>query len=207
MTDLFPTYIETDRLRLERMTTALDPLDAYDFYGRSDTISEETRYLDWSPHETPKETMDAFTRFEDDWENGDDAVYAIFPRDGEPEAGEFAGNTALHPKWEKRTATFGIWLRKPFWGRGYSGERASALMQLAFDRLDFELVAVACFPENERSRRAIEKYVDRFGGQYDGLLRNWMVTSDGPRDVRRYTVSHEQWAENRLEGEPIHFYD
>lgn len=199
---MFPERIETERLRLTRMTTALDPLDAYDFYGRSDTIDEETRYLDSAPHETPKETVDAFSRFEEDWENGEDAVYAVFPREGEPGAGEFAGNTALHPKWEKRAATFGIWLRKPFWGRGYSGERAAALMELAFSYLDFDLVAIACFPENEQSKRAIEKYVTRYGGQYDGLLRNWVVTNDGPRDVRRYTVSRSQYHDAVSENAP-----
>ena len=205
---MFPERIETDRLRLERMTAALDPLDAYEFYGRSETIVEETQYLDWTPHETLKQTVDAFSRFEEDWENGEDAVYAIFPREGEPGAGEFAGNTALHPKWERRTATFGIWLRKPFWGRGYSGERAAVLMHLAFDRLDLDLVAIAHFPENEQSERAIEKYVERFGGQYDGLLRNWHLTDDGPRDVRRYTVSCEQYRDTTSETSPnVTFYD
>lgn len=53
-------------------------------------------------------------------------------------------------------------------GRGYSGERAGALLELAFDRLDLATVAVSHLPDNENSKRAVEKYVERFGGRYEG---------------------------------------
>ncbi|WP_101294701.1 hypothetical protein [Halegenticoccus soli] len=79
---MFPETIETDRLRLRRLSReTVDPLDAYAHDGKSDTIEEETRYLSWSPHGTPKETRDALRRFEERWDDAEDAVYAIVPRD------------------------------------------------------------------------------------------------------------------------------
>ena len=97
-------------------------------------------------------------------------------------------------------ATMGMWLRKPFWGRGYSGERAAALLEVAFERLDLELVAVDHQAGNEKSERAIRKYVEAHGGQYDGVLRNWVPMDEGVDDLHRYTVTREQWTEATKDG-------
>jgi RimJ/RimL family protein N-acetyltransferase len=108
-------------------------------------------------------------------------------------AGAYAGHAGLHPDWENRTVVFGIWLRKPFWGRGYSGERADAFVELAFDRLDVELVAITVDDDNDRSIRAIERYVDRWGGQHDGHFRNITAADDAPRGSHRYTIARADY--------------
>ncbi|EJN59324.1 GNAT family N-acetyltransferase [Halogranum rubrum] len=190
---LFPFAIETDRLRLQRCTTVLDPRDAYEYWGESDTIEEETRFLGWGRHATPKASHDALDSFQRGWDDGSKAIYAMTPHDGEPDAGEFAGTAMLFPDWESQSASLGIWLRKRFWGRGYAGERAAALLQLVFDRLDLDIVVVEHEPDNDQSRRAIEKYVERYGGRFDGTLRNWMTGDDGPVDICRYSISHAEW--------------
>ncbi len=200
---MFPETIETDRLRLEQLRRErVDPVEAYAHYANSETIEEETRYLSWNPHRTPKETWNAFEEFEKRWDEREDAVYAIFPHDGEEGAGEFAGTTGLHFDWDKRAAELGIWLRKPFWGRGYSGERSGALFELAFSRLDLDLVSVSHLPGNDNSKRAIEKYVERFGGRYEGRLRNVIVDADEVHDAHRYSVSRDEWREAVSENRP-----
>ncbi|MFT4884949.1 MAG: ribosomal-protein-alanine N-acetyltransferase, partial [Natronomonas sp.] len=83
--------------------------------------------------------------------------------------------------------------RKPFWGRGYSGERARTLVALAFDVLDLEVVGVTHDPDNEKSQRAIEKYVDALGGRKEGLIRNDIVIDGEPRDSVRYSITAEEW--------------
>ena len=192
---MFPERILTERLRLDRHDAAVDALAFYEHAGarRSDTVAEECEHLSWRPHGTPKESHDVLQSFRESWEDREDAIYAVSPLEGESGADEFAGNTGLNVDWDRRTGTLGIWLRKPFWGRGYSGERALALAELAFRRLDLELLAVTVFPENEQSVRAIEKYVDRMGGRQEGRLRNRVVPDDDPRDVLRYSVSREEW--------------
>jgi RimJ/RimL family protein N-acetyltransferase len=202
---MFPERVDTERLRLVRLCRAnFDPVDLYRYYSsQSDTVDEETAHLTWDPHETPKETWDAVVDAERRWDDGEAATYALVPRDGEDGAGEFAGTTDFDLDWEKRTAIFAVWLRKPFWGRGYSGERAAALLALAFDHLDLELVSAGYLSGNENSRRAIEKYVERFGGRYDGILRNWVPMDGAVRDLHRYTVTREQWERNRDAGPDV----
>lgn len=194
---MFPDRIETERLVLERLCHA--NLDVFEFYRIcSDTHGEEdideiTHYMPWGPHKTIKESKEFIDRCEKQWKNGKAATYLIRPRDGETGAGEYAGNAALEIDWDRRTGTLGIWLRKRFWGRGYSGERAGALMKLAFDQLDLEVVSVTHHADNDRSRRAIEKYIDAHGGRCEGLLRNWLPYEEEVADEYRYTVTREEY--------------
>ncbi|WP_342712820.1 GNAT family N-acetyltransferase [Halogeometricum limi] len=98
--------------------------------------------------------------------------------------------------WDRDVAKPGIWLRKPYWGRGYSGERARALLTLASDRLDIDAVLVSVAAENDSSRRAVEKYVDAAGGRFDGVLRREMQFADGSvRDEARYSIIRAEWRE------------
>ena len=200
---MFPERIEIDRLVLEALNTK--NVDVLEFYRHSSHhnphIEEITEYLSWEPHATPKETLEFVESREQAWAEGEDATYVIRLKEGEDGtedetgAGEIAGGAGLHPHWERRTATMGTWLRKPFWGRGYSGERAAALMEIAFDYLDLEVVAVTHQAGNENSRRAIEKYIEAHGGQHEGLLKNSATGPDGPVDCHRYTVTRERWEE------------
>jgi ribosomal-protein-alanine N-acetyltransferase len=193
---LFPTEMESNRLRFERVgPETLDPLELYEHVSAdAPHIDEIVRYVTWDPYEHPKQAVDWIEQCGDAFEAQESATYVIYPTEGE-RAGEFAGFAGLDPDWDRRLATLGVWLRKPFWGRGYSGERAARMLELAFDRLDLELVAVSHDPENDNSRRAIEKYVDRFGGRKEGCIRNDMVIGGEPRDSVRYSITREEWQE------------
>jgi RimJ/RimL family protein N-acetyltransferase len=196
MGDLFPERIETDRLVLEPLTT--DTVDTLALYEHvrvgAPHIDEVTEYLTWSPHETPGETREFVEAVTQDRENGEGATYVIRPRDGEDDAGEFAGVTVLGVDWDAQTATLGTWLRKRFWGRGYSGERAAALVEVAFERLDLEAVVVTVEPGNEKSMTAVSRYVEAHGGHREGLLRNYHADQDGrPVDVYRYTITRSEY--------------
>ncbi|RQG97922.1 GNAT family N-acetyltransferase [Natrarchaeobius chitinivorans] len=194
---MFPERIETDRLSLERISyDSVDVFDLHELYSAGDDAEEMFEYWDSSPHETVKETYDYVAEAEELWDDVEGAKYVIRPTDGEDGAGVIAGTTGLYPHWEKRSANLGILLDKRFWGRGYSGERADALLSVAFDRLDLELVSAACIDGNEKSRRAITKYVERYNGQYDGLLRNWLPTTDSVADVHRYSISRAEYFES-----------
>jgi predicted acetyltransferase len=237
---VFPDEIETERLRLVRLCREnVSTAELYQHMSaEAPHMSEISEYVMWDPHETQKDTHDYLCDVEEQWDDCEQATYAIFPREGSPDAegsdvggtdaegpadegldaertdgerpdaegpnterpraegedaNELVGTTNLHFDWERRSAELGIWLRKPFWGRGYSGERAAAMLELGFDRLDLELVGASHQDGNEPSRRAIEKYVERFGGQYDGLLRNFVPKGDEVRDLHRYTVTQEQY--------------
>ncbi|ELZ05945.1 GNAT family N-acetyltransferase [Natrialba asiatica] len=193
---MFPEHIETDRLSLERIShDSVDVFALHELYSDGDDTEETFEYWDSEPHETVKETYDYVDEAEELWNDVQGAKYVIRPNERENGAGVIAGTTGLYPHWEKRSVNLGILLDKQFWGRGYSGERADALLSVAFDRLNLELVVAAHIDGNAKSRRAINKYVERYGGQYEGLLRNWLPLSDTVADVHRYTVSREEYLE------------
>jgi ribosomal-protein-alanine N-acetyltransferase len=201
MADLFPDLVETDRLRLEALTTeTVDPFELYEHVRvGAPHVEAVTEHLTWDPHETPRETVEFLETVTEEREAGEGATYAIRPRESEDGAGELAGVTGFSVDWDRRTVELGIWLRKRFWGRGYSGERAAALIEVAFERLDLEAVVVTVQAGNEQSRNAVSRYVEAHGGRHEGLLRNFQTdpTGDTSVDVHRYTITREEYRENR----------
>ncbi|WP_410764863.1 GNAT family N-acetyltransferase [Haloferax sp. DFSO60] len=195
---MFPTAIESERLSYEPLHESIDALDLYE-YHRTGEMDEVMRPLGDKPHATPKETFDELTKSREAWDSSERASYAIRQKSDD----EFVGVSELWFEWEKRKLSFGTWIREPFWGRGYSAERAGAMLYVALELLDLELVSVGHEPENEQSKRAIEKYVDTYGGQYDGIMRNALPPGDfgGPRDLLTYTISQEQWRESVTDDE------
>ena len=193
---MFPETIETDRLHLERLTHQ-NLFELYEHAKRgAPGIEEITEYVSWSPHRSLGETREFVDLSVEQWNDGEGVTYVLRPAAGEPNEREFGGTTGFGIDWDRRTAELGLWLRKPLWGRGYSGERVGALMDLAFSELDIDLVSVSHHPENENSKRAIEKYVEHHGGRREGLLRNALVDQDGTvvNEVR-YTVSQSEYRE------------
>ncbi|WP_418286214.1 GNAT family N-acetyltransferase [Halorubrum sp. DTA46] len=192
---MFPETIETDRLRLEpRWPEHVDLGECYRICSSDPGIDEVTEHVTWEPHETIRETEEFLRRGRERWDDREAAEYVIRPRESEDGADEIAGFTGFDVDWETGTATLGVWLRKRFWGRGYSGERAAALVRVAFEELDLDIVAVSHHPDNEQSRRAVEGYVDRLGGRREGRLRNTLEFVDGSvHDEVRYTISQAEW--------------
>lgn len=195
---IFPEVLESDRLRYEvARPDTVDPHELYEHVHRgAPHIDEVTEYVTWEPYDHPKVALDWLERCATLFDDGECANYVIRPTGGD-RAGELAGMAGLSIEWDRRLGAMGTWLRKPFWGNGYSGERAATLLELAFDTLDLEVVAVEVDPDNERSRRAIEKYVDRFGGREEGRLRNHVVIRGEPRDALRYSIAADEWRANR----------
>ena len=191
---MFPERIETERLVLERLRhDAVDALELYDRFAAGEVDTDVFEYVPQEPYRTPKEAYADIDEAEQRWDEREGAEYVVRPKDGEDGAGELAGRTGLFCEWDRRAGRLGLILAKPFWGRGYSGERAAALLELAFDRLDLEVVAAGYHEGNEKSKRAIETYVDAHGGQYDGVLRNWVPVNGRVDDLHRYTVLREQY--------------
>jgi [ribosomal protein S5]-alanine N-acetyltransferase len=191
---LFPERIETDRLVLSRLSH--DAVDLFKFYricSADEGIEEVTRYMPWGPHSTVKETAEFVDGCEKRWDDGEAANYVIRPGEREDGAGEIAGMCGLTLDWDRRSSGLGVWLRKRFWGRGYSGERAAALLDLAFERLELELVSVTHHVENDASRAAIERYVEDHGGRREGTLRNWVPYDEEVADEVRYSISREEY--------------
>lgn len=73
------------------------------------------------------------------------------------------------------------------------------MIELVFDLLSLDLVAVPVQDGNEKSRRAVEKYAEANGDQYDGIIRNPTVRPTGEIiDHHRYTIPKEQYQETEV---------
>ena len=194
MADCYPRIVETDRLRFEPLYE-VDPWEYYRF--RRDQPPEVYAYLPFEPPETPREAADTLADAREDWDGRSRAMYAVRPTGGE-DAGELAGETMLATQWENRVAWLGLILGKRFWGRGYSGERADAMLEVVFDRLDLEYVAVVHEVGNENSRRAVERYTGRHGGRREATLRHWSAPgADGVPSEAYYAVPRAEWTARR----------
>lgn len=112
----------------------------------------------------------------DDRESGRDAV---------TREGSLLGVAGLAFEWDRRTANLAVMLDRPHWEHGDATGCALALCDLAFGRPDSAVVVLAHEGGNERSRRAIESFADRVGGQYDGVPRNWTRVGDEVGDTHR----------------------
>lgn len=192
--DLFPELVETERLQFVALgPETIDPLQFYEHCSAA-SMERVTEYMPWEPHPHPEESAEFLADTAERFEDGEAADYAVVPKTSEDGGGEFAGAGGLSVDWDRRRGELGTWLRQPYWGRGYSGERAVAMVAMAFERLDLEVVGVSHNVDNENSQRAIEKYVERCGGQEDGVMRNWLPYSDGTvADERHYSITREQF--------------
>lgn len=195
---LFPDVISTERLDFEQLCYGnISIMSLYEVLGKSETIAEETEYVNWAPHDTPEDTKYFIEQAEEKWRSGDKCTYIVRTEETDGGEEEFAGITTLTVDWNRRVGDLGIYLRKQFWGRRYSAERSGAFLELAFDHLDLEVIEVNCFLENERAKRAIEKYVEEYGGEYVGIRYNMVENESGrPLDCHLYTITREQFRKN-----------
>jgi len=222
---LFPETMRTPRLRFERLDTAVDAFERYEWTRASrDARERETRFVTETPDAHPKATRDSLDAAREAWADADRANWALFLRPGEPdadgdpvEAGEaprasdsradgvretgdrvHVGVASVDPLWDRRRFHTGVALHRPYWGRGYAGERAPALLKVGFERLDLEIASVAHFAGNENSRSQMESWVERFDGREDGYFRNWVPRDGGdeePWDLRSYSITAEDYRE------------
>lgn len=191
---MFPERLESERLTFERLSRdTIDVSEVYSVFGSNPDAEAIFEYMDSDPHQSIKETFDWIRSAEEYFEDGEQVKYAIRPKASEEYSGEFVGVAGLYPKWDRQYAAFGIVLDKRVWGNGYSVERARVLLDVTFDHLDLGMVAVTYIDGNEKSKRAIEKYVDQYGGQYEGLLRQWLAVDGEVFDCHRYTISRSEY--------------
>ncbi|WP_049928094.1 GNAT family N-acetyltransferase [Halopiger goleimassiliensis] len=191
---MFPETIEREAITLRRFDDErVDPFELYALFAANrEEAAEVFAYVPQEPYETVKDAVDRLESAASAWDDGEEAQYAVYTHDD-----ALAGYTGLIPEWDRRMGRIGFILGKPYWGNGYAEDCARALLEVAFERLDLEVVAFDHAEGNERSKRVLERIVDAAGGQYDGVLRNWLPVGEEVPDHHRYTVTQEQYRSSR----------
>jgi ribosomal-protein-alanine N-acetyltransferase len=84
------------------------------------------------------------------------------------ESGRFIGWCGLdHRDPRKSCPVLFYLLERAYWGQGLATEAATELLKLAFKELQLDRVDAGCAPENEASRRVLEKIGMRYVGLDD----------------------------------------
>lgn len=143
----------------------------------------------WSKHDSIKDTEEFVQKAESEWKKDDRYRYAI-----RMENEGLVGTTYIDVSTHANSGVLGLWIDKPYWGRGISGERADSIIKMGFEELGLTHIRVGCLSENNKSRRAIEKYIRRHGGVFYGIPP---VSADNYSSYPQETRPHIEYAIRR----------
>ena len=101
------------------------------------------------------ESQDDAIAFIDGFEDGryEGCIYAITIAD----TGRLIGMGAVENRSRFGGLEIGYWMGKPYWGKGFATEAASALVDLAFRVTGTDMVLAACRTNNPASRKVLQK--------------------------------------------------
>ncbi len=148
--------LQTARLVLRPM--ALDDLD---WFAALRGDAEVMRYIGAGAPLTREQAKERLDRLVSCWTNHGLGIFSVRLRE-EPVPVGWAG---LQPLEDGKEIEVGYGFGRPAWGRGIATEAAQAVVQWGFtDRALDRIVAVA-YPENEGSRRVM----DKLGMRHEGM--------------------------------------
>ncbi len=157
--------LETERLLLRPLAERDAP--AVYAYSKDECVG---RNAGWKPHESEAESREILRAVF----IGQSDVFGIERR----EDGALIGSIGLigDPKRENDSVRMlGYALGMAYWGRGYMTEAGRAVLQHGFATRGYSLISAYCYPNNDRSRRVIEK----LGFEYEGRLAQCEWRYDG----------------------------
>ncbi len=182
--DLETPVLETKRLIMR--PPHREDVDDLAAIGNERAIAEMTSRM---PHPYSRDDAIAFI---EGFENGryEGCIYAIT----ETDTGRLIGMGAVENRERFGGLEIGYWLGKPYWGKGYATEAASALVDLAFRVTDTETVFAACRTNNPASRRVLEKqgFVLLGLDEMDSLAAGRVA-------IERHSLVREQWLIKKAE--------
>lgn len=201
---VFPRQIETERLRFERLShKTIDPFDLYEFVQRDDWQDEATEHVPWFRFQRLDQVAGFLDHAEEQWNSREKARYLLRVTD---EGDQLIGLTAFGPEWETRRAGSGIVLAQQYWGNEYGLERVQVFIELTFERYGLDAFYTTCATDNDPSRRMIEKYVERYGGQHEGVLRQHSARPSGTvTDQHRFTILRDEYEQETRATQTMQF--
>lgn len=83
-----------------------------------------------------------------------------------------------------QAATLGYWMGEPYAGKGYMTRAVRAACAYAFEKRGFHRIEAACLPNNEPSKRLLE----RVGFKQEGYARSYLNINGQWRDHLLYAL-------------------
>lgn len=121
---------------------------------------------------TPQEVFQWLSTAEEAYKHPETYYWAIV----EKESGEVLGEI-LVDSFSSRNGWCELdWkIGRPFWGKGYATEAASAVLRYSRDRVGFHRIQAKCCVGNRASERVMQK----LGMSKEGVLREYFQVQDG----------------------------
>lgn len=177
--------METKRLELRKFRQS----DLFDFFAYT---SQEDVGLNagWKPHEKLSECEMVLENF-----IASDEILAIVEKNSQ----RVIGSIGLHVDERFRRGIacreLGYCMNHDYWGKGYMSEAVRAVLMIGFINMHLEIITCGHYPENERSRRVIEKS----GFTYEGLIRCHSRLYNGEvKDLCQYSLTREEYMKIRI---------
>jgi len=113
-----------------------------------------------------------------------DEAYSLFVFDSQTEALLGGLTLGLIRRGVAQACTLGYWMGKPHAGKGHMTEAVCGALRFAFSELALHRVEAACLPNNEPSRRLLE----RVGFRHEGLARAYLKINGAWADHLLYAA-------------------
>lgn len=149
--------IETERLILRPIIES-DAEDIFE-YSRNKNVGVNAG---WKPHENIEETREVMKIVFLNQEY----VFGMVLK----ETGKLFGSIGIIPdpkRQNNKARMIGYAIGEDYWSKGFMTEAVQAVLHFGFEKLKLDLISAYCYPDNDRSKRVLEKC----GFQYEGHLR------------------------------------
>ncbi len=173
--------IETERLVLRRVT----PDDAEMMFKNWANDEDVARYMRWSPHGTVEDTRSIIANWCDGYKSAHKYHWGICLKDG-----EIIGSLSVAgiDEFDSR-ADLGYCIGKAYWGRGYTSEAVSAVLDYMFSRVGINRIEAYHAVSNLASGRVMQKV----GMTREGHARQKYKGRDGFEDSDMYGITRDDW--------------
>ena len=173
--------ITTSRLALRALT--FDDVD--DFFAVYSDV-EVMRYWSTPPLPNREAARDLINEIHEGFKNKQFMKWGMALRSNDKVIGSV---TLFHPDFTHRRVELGYALGREFWRQGYMKESLEALLNYAFDVLNFHRIEADVDPRNVASIAILE----RLGFQREGYLRErWQVNGE-IQDAIFYGLLRPEW--------------
>ncbi|HDX9591049.1 TPA: GNAT family N-acetyltransferase [Bacillus pseudomycoides] len=177
----FPS-LETNRLQLRELTL-VDADTMFQYFAKEPVL----RYFGMDSFQNIEEVKNVIRNFRSRYEEGSAFRWGIVLKGTD----QLIGTCGFHLINNKhRRAEIGYELDETYWGKGYATEALQAILTYGFETLYYERISAVVYPENESSRKLLQKA----GFAEEGLLRKYMIQNDVMHDAIMYSLLKEEWA-------------
>ena len=171
--------IKTQRLILRKITLK-DLPEVYEY--TSDPFVPE--YLMWYPHKTQEYTKSYLRYISKLYKKGKFYDWGITFND---KVIGTVGYSSINLK--NNSAEIGYVLNRNFWGKGIASEAVKEIIRFGFTTLNFNRIEAIFLPENNRSRRVLEKC----GLKSEGIRRSSLFVKGEYRDVEVFSIIRDEY--------------